>query len=100
MVLPVDVDMCKDVYYGTDTYGNNLAFTLTESDSSTCIYPYIYPTNCSENDIKYELTDFSDVNNPCCSIENGYITRLCQGTCIAIITVGNDVSVRATITCT
>ena len=100
MVLPVDVDMCKDVYYGTDAYGNNLAFTLTASDSSTCIYPYIYPTNCSENDIKYELTDFSDVNNPCCSIENGYITRLCQGTCIAIITVGNDVSVRATITCT
>lgn len=100
MVLPVSVDMCKDVYYGSDMYGSGLSFTLTASDSSTCIYPYIYPTNCSETDIKYELTDFSDSENPCCSINNGYIKRLCQGSCVAIITIGNDVRVFANITCT
>ena len=99
MVLPVNVDMYRNVHAGTDQCITDATVTLTESDPTVCVYPCIYPTNCSENNIKYELTDFSDASHPCCSIENGYITRLCQGNCVVVITVGNDISVRANITC-
>ena len=92
---------CKDVHYGgdPDIFGCS-AVTLTPSNKKVSIYPYIYPTNCSETNITYELTEFNNPENPCCKITNGFIERICSGTAKVKISVGNSVSTSVDITCT
>ena len=101
VVMPISVVACKDVYYGgdPDIFGVT-SIKLTSSDKKASIYPYIYPTNCSETNISYELTDFSDPNNPCCKITNGFIERLRSGTAKVKISIGNSVFTSVDITCT
>lgn len=99
--MPISVVACKDVHYGgdPDIFGVT-SIKLTSSDKKASIYPYIYPTNCSETNISYELTDFSDPNNPCCKITNGFIERLRSGTAKVKISIGNSVFTSVDITCT
>lgn len=101
VVMPISVVACKDVHYGgdPDIFGVT-SIKLTSSDKKASIYPYIYPTNCSETNISYELTDFSDPNNPCCKITNGFIERLRSGTAKVKISIGNSVFTSVDITCT
>lgn len=101
VVLPISVVACKDVHYGgdPDIFGCS-AVTLTPSNKKVSIYPYIYPTNCSETNITYELTEFNNPENPCCKITNGFIERICSGTAKVKISIGNSVSTSVDITCT
>ena len=99
-VLPQDVKV-KQSFANSDREDIDVtAISLSSASGNNIksVYPYIYPTNCTENSITYSI-EFSNPSNPCCSMENGYIKYIRTGNATLKIQINNQIEKTVSIAC-
>lgn len=99
-VLPQDAKVKQSFAnsYREDIDVTTILLSSASGNNIKSVYPYIYPTNCTENSITYSI-GFSDPSNPCCSMENGYIKYICAGNANLYIRINNQIEKVISITC-